>query len=344
MIALHKPSGMLSVPGKQVADAINAPPRPVQWLAAVRALLQEVGVGGEEGGDAAMADVLGLLSERGGRENIPRQEQKFCRYLGRVCRIKDEELQQRLYRAVLAKDDQMHRVRIDVIPPHLLSAADVASHLAGVQVHHVHRLDMETSGVLLFAKNERTSAALDVQFREHAAIAAPTATRAIPPATATTVAAVAAAAAAAAAAKPATTPALIAAAKAAAVAAARVERAAAVGKPSLTLCRLINPVSEEGFLYERLFPACRVNAFWGGGGGGGGGGGDGAGGGSSAGGVQSSLVELRPQTGRTHQLRVHMAFIGHPILGDSLYPIPAQVLCIQPPPMLKCVFNPLLLC
>mmetsp|Transcript_24605 Transcript_24605/g.54698 ORF Transcript_24605/g.54698 Transcript_24605/m.54698 type:complete len:245 (+) Transcript_24605:119-853(+) len=61
----------------------------------------------------------------------------------------------------------MHRVRIDVIPPHLLSAADVASHLAGVQVHHVHRLDMETSGVLLFAKNERTSAALDVQFREH---------------------------------------------------------------------------------------------------------------------------------------------------------------------------------
>ena len=30
------------------------------------------------------------------------------------------------------------------------------------------------------------------------------------------------------------------------------------------------------------------------------------------------LVELRPKTGRTHQLRVHMAKLGHPILGNSL--------------------------
>lgn len=32
-----------------------------------------------------------------------------------------------------------------------------------------------------------------------------------------------------------------------------------------------------------------------------------------------SLVELRPTTGRTHQLRVHMKYIGHPILGDPVY-------------------------
>lgn len=32
-----------------------------------------------------------------------------------------------------------------------------------------------------------------------------------------------------------------------------------------------------------------------------------------------SLVDLRPQTGRTHQLRVHMAYIGHPIVGDYVY-------------------------
>lgn len=32
-----------------------------------------------------------------------------------------------------------------------------------------------------------------------------------------------------------------------------------------------------------------------------------------------SLVELTPKTGRTHQLRVHMASIGHPIVGDALY-------------------------
>jgi len=33
----------------------------------------------------------------------------------------------------------------------------------------------------------------------------------------------------------------------------------------------------------------------------------------------SSLLELEPFTGRTHQLRVHLAFAGHPILGDSKY-------------------------
>jgi tRNA pseudouridine32 synthase/23S rRNA pseudouridine746 synthase len=33
----------------------------------------------------------------------------------------------------------------------------------------------------------------------------------------------------------------------------------------------------------------------------------------------TTRVELEPVTGRTHQLRVHMSAIGHPILGDALY-------------------------
>ena len=33
----------------------------------------------------------------------------------------------------------------------------------------------------------------------------------------------------------------------------------------------------------------------------------------------TSRVELAPVTGRSHQLRVHMASLGHPILGDELY-------------------------
>jgi 23S rRNA pseudouridine1911/1915/1917 synthase len=35
--------------------------------------------------------------------------------------------------------------------------------------------------------------------------------------------------------------------------------------------------------------------------------------------AQSSLVECRLETGRTHQVRVHMAHIGHPLVGDPLY-------------------------
>lgn len=36
-------------------------------------------------------------------------------------------------------------------------------------------------------------------------------------------------------------------------------------------------------------------------------------------GEKYSLLELKPETGRTHQLRVHMQKIGHPIVGDPLY-------------------------
>jgi RluA family pseudouridine synthase len=32
-----------------------------------------------------------------------------------------------------------------------------------------------------------------------------------------------------------------------------------------------------------------------------------------------SLLKLKPHTGRTHQIRIHCAFIGHPIVGDKLY-------------------------
>ncbi len=33
----------------------------------------------------------------------------------------------------------------------------------------------------------------------------------------------------------------------------------------------------------------------------------------------ASLISCRPVTGRTHQIRVHMAYVGHAIVGDSLY-------------------------
>jgi 23S rRNA pseudouridine1911/1915/1917 synthase len=32
-----------------------------------------------------------------------------------------------------------------------------------------------------------------------------------------------------------------------------------------------------------------------------------------------TVVRLRPRTGRAHQLRVHMASLGHPIVGDKIY-------------------------
>ena len=38
-----------------------------------------------------------------------------------------------------------------------------------------------------------------------------------------------------------------------------------------------------------------------------------------------TLVEVRIETGRTHQIRVHMQAIGHPVVGDTLYGAPERV-------------------
>ncbi len=35
--------------------------------------------------------------------------------------------------------------------------------------------------------------------------------------------------------------------------------------------------------------------------------------------AEASLLEVKLETGRTHQIRVHLAFIGHPVVGDSVY-------------------------
>ena len=65
----------------------------------------------------------------------------------------------------------------------------------------------------------------------------------------------------------------------------------AIGKPSFTRYRLLEymkyPIRDSVRLDEQCLPASRV--------------------------------ELEPVTGRTHQLRVHMAAIGHTVLGDELY-------------------------
>ncbi len=43
----------------------------------------------------------------------------------------------------------------------------------------------------------------------------------------------------------------------------------------------------------------------------------------------ASWVRLRLETGRTHQIRVHLSHLGHPILGDELYGGPVKLFSRQ---------------
>lgn len=44
---------------------------------------------------------------------------------------------------------------------------------------------------------------------------------------------------------------------------------------------------------------------------------------------QGALVQVRLHTGRTHQIRVHFSFLGHPLYGDSMYGTESNVIARQ---------------
>jgi len=70
------------------------------------------------------------------------------------------------------------------------------------------------------------------------------------------------------------------------------------GKPAVTRYHVLETFESAGHLQESAFPADRK---------------------TPAPPSKFSFLRLSPKTGRTHQLRVHLASLGHPIAGDTMY-------------------------
>lgn len=275
IIVVNKPAGMLSVPGREVqllsssADQAQGKiqPRSEQWSSSIQSAFSEC----EQ--NTAISHILTKLRARSlQQQNIPRKHDLFIKYLQRVLKVDSQQDCESVWKTIERVDGELHQIKYEDIPHHLVSAADVAAELTHSKVFHVHRLDMETSGLLLFAKNESVCAELGRQFRERLVEK-----------------------------------------RYLAVVRSRVPQELHDSTISLPLGpdrarRPLQIVDEvNGKASETLIRILKARQH------------PHDGESDNIGTDGSTLLDLQPLTGRTHQLRVHMAAIGHPIVGDSLY-------------------------
>ena len=151
--------------------------------------------------------------------------------------------------------------------------------------HIVHRLDRDTSGIIILAKNEKTRAFLQKQFQQrkvhktyHAIVVG----------------------------HPKLSEAIINVPLARNLRKPTTFQPDPQGREAITHYKVISDSSRHSGLAHSPSPSPRRATEW-------------CGVPESNHHQKYSLLELRPTTGRTHQLRVHLAHIGTPILGDPIY-------------------------
>ena len=271
LMVIDKPSGMLAVPGREsmllsgnaLQGNINKGilvSRAEQWAETIKTARE---IANARGVPTELEDALAKLNECSPQQqqNIPRKRVPFIRYLQRIFKAPDAPRFEAVFAFLQSLDTELHFPKLDAIPNHLVSAVDLAAEHTRCKLYTVHRLDMETSGILVLAKTEAACAELSRQFRERL-----------------------------------------------------------VEKRYLALVEGLVPLSMDGstirlplapssdpaqrprqVVNEINGKACetwmRIISAEG----------------------HGSLVELTPITGRTHQLRVHLANVGFPIIGDTLY-------------------------
>lgn len=167
IIAVDKPPHVLSVPGRVHRVDTEFCPRNVQWMNAISELAATYSHRKEER-DSALSLIATKLLE--GKHTVPRQKAKFTRFLERVAKVTDQSILNKVWEDLESIDHRLNRFDTSSLPPELISAADFAETIAKSKIFHVHRLDQETSGVLVFAKSSEVARDLGRQFRDREVI------------------------------------------------------------------------------------------------------------------------------------------------------------------------------
>jgi RNA pseudouridylate synthase len=157
IIVVDKAANIVSVPGKGSKPFTKF--RCDQWQDAIRKAAE-----GEF--DTAESDCQRSLQILANNSSIPRKESRFLAFIAKTLKVVEKVTQQSMWTRICDADTLLNKQPFDDIPNHLLSTADLVEKHCGHKIFVVHRLDMETSGVIIYAKTEESSAELCRQFRE----------------------------------------------------------------------------------------------------------------------------------------------------------------------------------
>jgi hypothetical protein len=162
IIVVDKPAHVLSVPGREGRVDQNFISRSEQWMNAVAQLHAQY---------AETIDIpesLRIISARlvEAKHTIPRQKERFFKFLSKACKVEAQDTKAKVWHDLTVVDQQQNGFDSLSLPPQLQSAADFVERLTSNKVFHVHRLDQETSGILMFAKSSQAARELSRQFRE----------------------------------------------------------------------------------------------------------------------------------------------------------------------------------
>lgn len=158
IILVDKAPNMFSVPGKEAHPFVKF--RNDEWQDAVEyaaKALSEIPI-------SECQKIIRLLAQT--KTGICRNERKFYPMIQKMFHVKDIALQKLVYQTIVDADTKLNSLPFDQIPKHLMSTFDLVENYCGHRMFVVHRLDMETSGVIMFAKTQAANIDLSRQFRD----------------------------------------------------------------------------------------------------------------------------------------------------------------------------------